>query len=241
MYESSAIGDYEEQSHSAPTAPTSLPMGDLSKYETQPKNPKAWSPVHSVGSVVGTEVHPEADESIWSADGSRESCIFAEDEELGWAECEAAWSWVEAGACTIDQNLLPNWFAENSTAMHGEMDQTWRLKILDELKARLPKQDAFKHYQIAVDTTSWVHTAEARVNLGAAFVDCILQLEWVQNCGTLTILNQDGVTTMVTGERHVAIVFYFVLFTASNEFKRYYMCAVYQRTWQSPFNCLYAV
>lgn len=98
MYDSSGIGEWDEQSHSAPTAPASLPVGDLTcKYETQPKNPKAWSPVRSVGSVVGTEVHPEADESIWSADGSRDSCIFAEDEELGWAECEAAWAWIEAG------------------------------------------------------------------------------------------------------------------------------------------------
>lgn len=116
MYEASTLGDFEEQSHSAPSAPTSLPFSnDLHKYETQPKNPKAWSPVRSVGSVVGTEVHPEADESIWSAEGSRESCIFAEDEELGWAESEAVWSWVEAGACTIDQGQLPNWFAESGS------------------------------------------------------------------------------------------------------------------------------
>lgn len=192
--------DYEEQSHSAPTAPASLPIGDLSKYETQPKNPKAWSPVHSVGSVVGTEVHPEADQSIWSAEGSRESCIFAEDEELGWAECEAAWSWVEAGACTVEQSVLPNWFAESGGAGLGssEIGQPWRLKILDELKARLPADNEFEGYQVAVDTTSWVHTGEARVNLGGNFVDCILQLEWVRNCGTLTVLNQDGVTTTVT-------------------------------------------
>lgn len=198
MCETSGIVDYEEQSHSAPTAPASLPIGDLSKYETQPKNPKAWSPVHSVGSVVGTEVHPEADESIWSAEGSRESCIFAEDEEMGWAECEAAWSWVEAGACTVEQNLLPNWFAENSCSSNSEIDQPWRLRILDELKARLPAQNEFKDYQVAVDTTSWVHTGEARVNLGIGFEDCVLQLEWVHNYGTLTVLNQDGVTTMVS-------------------------------------------
>lgn len=150
-----------------------------------------------MGSVVGTEVHPEADESIWSAEGSRESCIFAEDEEMGWAECEAAWSWVEAGACTVEQSLLPNWFVESGAGGCSEMDQPWRLKILDELKARLPGEEKFQGYQVAVDTTSWVHTGEARVNLGANFIDCVLQLEWMQNCGSLTVLNQDGITTMV--------------------------------------------
>lgn len=94
MIEQSFFSEWDDHAHSAPTAPTSLPVGDLGgKFEIQPKNVKAWSPVHSVGSVVGTEVHPEADESIWS-DSSRESCIFAEDEELGWAEYEAPWSWV---------------------------------------------------------------------------------------------------------------------------------------------------
>lgn len=201
--------DYEEQSHSAPTVPS-----DLSKYETQPKNPKAWSPVHSVGSVVGTEVHPEADESIWS---SRESCIFAEDEEMGWAECEAAWSWVEAGACTVEQNLLPNWFAENGSAGGAETEQPWRLKILEELKARLPLQQDYNGYQRAVDTTSCIHTGEARVNLGGAFTDCVLQLEWLQNCGTLTILNQDGVTTMVGFyKKFDSQLVYFETFAASN-------------------------
>lgn len=97
MVEHSTITEWEEQSHSAPTVPTSLPVGDLSKLETQPKNPKAWSPVHSVGSVVGTEVHPEVDESVWS-DGSRESCLFAEDEELGWAEYEVNHIKTKAGS-----------------------------------------------------------------------------------------------------------------------------------------------
>lgn len=196
MCDSSGIVDWDEQSHSAPTAPTSLPVGDLSsKYETQPKNPKVWSPVRSVGSVLGTEVHPEADESIWS---SRDSCVFADDEELGWAECEAAWSWVEAGACTIDVTQLPNWFADSISSMSYELDQPWRLRILQELKSRLPSEEQFKNYEIAVDTTSWSHSGEARVSLGSdSFVDCILQLEWIHTCGTLTILNADGATTMV--------------------------------------------
>lgn len=63
----------------------------------------------------------------------------------------------------------------------------------------MPAQDAYTHYEPAVDTTSWVHTGEARVSLeSSGFVDCILQLEWVQSTGTLTILNPDGASTMVS-------------------------------------------
>lgn len=199
MCEPSTISEWDDQSHSAPTAPTSLPVGDLTtKFETQPKNPKAWSPVHSVGSIVGMEVHPEVDESVWS-DGSRESCIFAEDEELGWAEYEAPWSWVEAGACTVEPAQLPNWFAEaGGGASQTEIAEPWRLKILQELKLRLPSEK-YKNWQLAVDTTSWVHTGEARVSWGSGqFVDCVLQLEWVQTTGTLTVLNPDGASTMVS-------------------------------------------
>lgn len=43
-----------------------------------------------------------------------------------------------------------------------------------------------------------MHKGEARVNLGGvSFLDCILQLEWIQTTGTVTILNSDGATTMV--------------------------------------------
>ncbi|XP_022901913.1 tectonin beta-propeller repeat-containing protein isoform X3 [Onthophagus taurus] len=188
------LGDITDQSHSAPT---SLPVGDMSnKFETQLKNPRAWSPVRSVGSIVGTEVHPESDESLFS--DKADSCIFAEDEELGWAEYEAPWSFVAAGACTLDLNQLPNWFAEQGNAQHAELEQPWRLKILEDLRLRLdPDDQRFNDYPLAVDTSSWVHTGEARVNLnGNTFVDCVVQLEWVHTSGTLTILNSDGATTM---------------------------------------------
>ncbi|CAH1130207.1 unnamed protein product [Ceutorhynchus assimilis] len=196
MIEQSNLSEFDEQSRSAPLAPTSLPVGDC-KYEIQPKNPKAWSPVHSVGSIVGTEVHPETDESVWS-ESSRDSCIFAEDEEMGWAEYDAPWSWVEAGTCLLEPSQLPNWFSDsNCGAMQEEFEQPWRNRILEDLKGRLPNQDKFTLYEPAIDTTSWIHKGEARVNLGTStFVDCILQLEWIQTTGTLTILNPDGATTM---------------------------------------------
>ncbi|XP_066141762.1 tectonin beta-propeller repeat-containing protein isoform X2 [Euwallacea fornicatus] len=196
MIEQSNFTDFEEQSHSAPMAPTSLPVGDC-KFEIQPKSHKAWNPVHSVGSVVGMEVHPETDESVWS-ESSRESCIFAEDDEMGWAEYDAPWSWVEAGTCLLEFSQLPNWFGDsNCGTMQEEFEQPWRNKILEDLKSRLPTQATFDFYERAVDTTSWLHKGEARVNLGSgSYADCILQLEWIQTTGTLTILHPDGATTM---------------------------------------------
>lgn len=193
LCETSRLCDFEEQSHSAPTVPMSLPIEPGKHYETQLKNPKAWSPVRSVGSVVGTEVF--SDETVYQSD-RQDSCIFAEDEELGWAEYEAPWSWVEAGACTVDIIQLPNWFAESSSGQDAYLDQPWRLKILANLKARLMKEH-YEHYHKAIDTTSWVHMSEARVNLNGPYVDCILQLEWLHTTGSLTILNPDGATTMV--------------------------------------------
>ncbi|XP_072376481.1 tectonin beta-propeller repeat-containing protein [Diabrotica undecimpunctata] len=198
MIEQSAITEWDNHPHSAPSAPASLPVGDLStKYEIQPKNPKAWSPVHSVGSIVGMEVHPETDESVWS-ESSRDSCIFADDEELGWAEYEAPWSCVESGACTVDLPQLPNWFGDlDAYNSNADFDQPWRIKILDDLKERLPNRDTFTEYELAVNTTSWMHTGEARVSINASsFSDCLLQLEWIENNGILTILNPDGATAM---------------------------------------------
>lgn len=138
-YEPSSLpGNLEEQSHSAPT-PTSLRLRsdhnnsqnsvtsinetDETKaepevitgkhFETTLKNPKAWSPVRSVGSVVGTEAHPETDDSVWDAEITRDSGVYGEDDDaatLYWAEFDAMWSWVEAGACTVDPAQLPNWY-----------------------------------------------------------------------------------------------------------------------------------
>ncbi|XP_031344755.1 tectonin beta-propeller repeat-containing protein isoform X2 [Photinus pyralis] len=198
------IAEWEEQSHSAPTAPTSLPVGEVTgkHFETQLKNPKAWSPVRSVGSVVGTEAHPETDDSIWQADDFGNSSIFyTEDEELCWAELETSWGWVEAGACMLDPSQLPNWFIEANTLHQAELEQPWRLQILDNLKKRVPAVEMYAHYPTAVDTTSWMQSSEARVclnpaNSGSVFIECILQLEWVHTNGVVTILNLEGAATM---------------------------------------------
>lgn len=132
---------------------------------------------------------------MWS--DKQDSCIFAEDDELGWGEYDVPWSWVAAGACTVDANQVPNWFMEQMSITQTELDKPWRLQILENLKTRLLNQ-TYKDVPLAIDTTSWVHAGEGRINLnGSAYVDCVLQLEWVHTYGTLTILNSDGATTMV--------------------------------------------
>ncbi|VEN49848.1 unnamed protein product [Callosobruchus maculatus] len=205
-----------EHSHSAPTAAAaSLPAGDLgARYETQPRHPRAWSPVHSAGSVVATEARPDTDGSVWSV-GESSSCIFAEDEELGWAEFEASWSWIEAGACTVDPSPpLPNWFGDSSgcgSSSSLDVDAPWRQSILRELRRRTPPDDQFAHYERPGEAAaSWVHKGEARVQRGGdagSWIDCLLELEWVQEgslgntgsimcTGSLTILNADGASTL---------------------------------------------
>ena len=84
-----------------------------SKFEFYQVNPGSWSPVHSVGSMVGTEAHPETDGSIFDPDLTGDSCVFGEDESAAaiyWAECEMQWCKVEAGACLLDPNNPPKWY-----------------------------------------------------------------------------------------------------------------------------------
>lgn len=190
---------WQEQSHSAPNAPTSLPAGDLSAhqyFEAPLKNPKAWSPVRSVGSVVGTEVH--SNESIERIEREgEEGCIFAEDEEMGWAEYESRWWWVEVGACTIDPNHLPLWLSdvgtlksELSTVSSGRqcIDAPWRQRILQDLRkrervitsSRISDLDSSStalnikgiEYELAVEGGTWTHSGEARWAPGGGSDDC---------------------------------------------------------------------
>lgn len=107
---------------------------------------------------------------------------------------------VESGACTIDLTQMPNWFGDSDLHQpNADFDQPWRIKILDDLKKRLPLKHTFSDFELAVNTTSWLHTAEARVHFNSSgYHECILQLEWIENNGTLTILNPDGATTMVS-------------------------------------------
>lgn len=72
--------------------------------------------MHSVGSMVGAEAHPETDGSIFDPDLTGDSAIFGEDESTAgvyWAECEMLWCKVEAGACLVDPYNPPKWFVND--------------------------------------------------------------------------------------------------------------------------------
>ncbi|XP_066998371.2 tectonin beta-propeller repeat-containing protein isoform X2 [Anabrus simplex] len=167
------------------------------------KHPKVWSPVRSAGSMVGIEVHPESDQSVFDPDFSGDLGTFGDDdaEEMYWAECDNVWLLVEAGACTVDPLSPPNWFIENPTTADLELSRPWRLKILDDLKKRVMKETAgFDKYEKAIEMSSWVKTGDARCmlkDIGCQLEDCVLELEWVGSekdsldSGTLTILSPE--------------------------------------------------
>uniref|UniRef100_A0A182YKR0 Uncharacterized protein n=1 Tax=Anopheles stephensi TaxID=30069 RepID=A0A182YKR0_ANOST len=194
-------------------AGTSVPVSN-EVYEIsgkQLKNSRAWSPVRSVGSVVGTEAHPETDSSVFEGETSRDSGVFGECEDHGgsqnWTDCEVQWVGCSAGAVTVDPAMLPNWFNDSfSQNASEELNQSWRLRLLDDLKKRIPANEvesgAFAHYEKAIEMSSWVKSGEARcAKSGHPFEDCLIELEWVNNqgtgpdSGTLTVLNSDGITT----------------------------------------------
>ncbi|XP_011494826.1 PREDICTED: tectonin beta-propeller repeat-containing protein [Ceratosolen solmsi marchali] len=172
-------------------------------------NPGSWSPVHSVGSMVGAEAHPETDESIFDPDFTGDSGVFGEDESataIYWAECDMLWCKVEAGACLVDPYNPPKWVIEGNGSSHTKIAESWRIDILNELKNRLKGLDFdISLYEKAIEKSSWVKNGEAKCKLKglSAYEDCIVELEWISSdsgsCdyGTLTILNADGVTTLV--------------------------------------------
>lgn len=192
---------------SAPTA--EVHVHSDKHFETQLKNPRAWSPVRSVGSMVGTEAHPETDATVFDADTTRDSGVFGggEDDDHGgsqyWAECDVIWTGCSAGAVTCDPSALPNWFSDVTATTQTELAQPWRLSILEDLKNRFDgiNIETPERYGKAVEKSSWVKSGEAKAAKPfGAFEECLIELEWVScggglDSGTLTILNSDGVTT----------------------------------------------
>lgn len=191
----------ENTASSAPTEYVSEISGK--QYERSSKHPRAWSPVRSVGSMVGTEAHPESDSTVFETDSSRGSCIFSEeDDQCGqyWSESEATWTNCTAGATLVEPNQLPGWFKDSVTLSESSADlsKEWRLKIIELLKKRLNGFDT-STYEKAIEMSSWVKSIEAKVAKDDSFDDCLIELEWLTSAtsgaGTLTILNLDGVST----------------------------------------------
>lgn len=172
-------------------------------------NPAAWSPVHSVGSMVGIEAHPETDGSIFDPDLTSESGVYGEDESaflMYWAECDALWYKVEAGACFVDPSNPPKWIADTNGGVHGETAESWRIFILEELKKRLQQvQYEASAYEKVVEKSSWVKNGDAKCKTksNTSYEDCVIELEWISSdsgfldSGTVTILNSDGATTIM--------------------------------------------
>ncbi|EDW69940.1 tectonin beta-propeller repeat-containing protein [Drosophila virilis] len=197
---------------SAPAAEVAEISG---KFETQLKNPRAWSPVRSVGSVVGTEAHPESDSAVFESESAHGSDAFLgeDDDHNGsqfWTECAVMWSCVTTGAVTVDANNIPNWFNEHHNDGGADANPNWRNDILEKLKQRqhsIAKLQQETHYEKAVELTSWIKTADARYQHPAGeYDDCVIELEWVSgNCGdstendsgTFTVLSPDGAATKI--------------------------------------------
>ncbi|XP_008548798.1 tectonin beta-propeller repeat-containing protein isoform X1 [Microplitis demolitor] len=172
-------------------------------------NPAAWSPVHSVGSMVGVEAHPETDGSVFDPDWTGESGVYGEDESTAaiyWAECDVLWCKVEAGACFVDCTNPPKWIADNFASNHGETAEPWRIHILEELKNRMKDVNFdMSTCEKAIERSSWVKNGDAKCKLKGSnnYEDCVIELEWISSdggsldFGTLTVLNADGATTVM--------------------------------------------
>ncbi|KAK6625221.1 hypothetical protein RUM43_005512 [Polyplax serrata] len=153
------------------------------------------------GTVVATEAHYAADSIVFESDelsgvyseqGERED----EDDHLYWADSEAFWSTVEAGACLVNVNHLPKWFSDVGTKKMVELVKPWRMKILNELKGRLTSDFVgLENYERAVDSSTWTKSGRCKCLLPGeiSFKDCLVELEWVCNeednvdCATLVL------------------------------------------------------
>ncbi|XP_047509859.1 tectonin beta-propeller repeat-containing protein isoform X1 [Pieris napi] len=163
-------------------------------YETTLKNPRAWSPVRSVGSVVGMEAQPDSDSSVFDLD----SGMFFDEEvsQTAWGTCDVAWSFVAAGACSLDSVQPPHWFSDSQNVHNTDIVAKWRLQILDELKTRNNSLsiDVTK-FGIAIEEKGWTRSCESRiVNYNNTSEDCIISLYWhaSENTGTLSVFQPDG-------------------------------------------------
>ncbi|KDR11313.1 tectonin beta-propeller repeat-containing protein isoform X6 [Zootermopsis nevadensis] len=191
------------QEHSEGAVTEIQPVFVVGKGGEVKKNPTVWSPIRSVGSIVGMEAHPESDGSVFDP-VSGDSGVFGEEEDtevIYWADGDMAWCMVEAGACTVDPLYPPNWFIEAHVVPEVELFKPWRVKILQELKKRLPEErSSFEKYEKAIEMSSWVKSGKAWCQLKNSnhqFEDCMLELEWVGSdrgrldSGTLSVLSLD--------------------------------------------------
>lgn len=206
--------DFLQRTDSEEQVAFSAPIPEI--HEARPRQSsrhrRSWSPMRSMGSVVGTEAMPDSDTIVFQSDTSRDSGVFGEDDDVAgdsqyWQDMDMIWTVCSAGAVFVDVNALPNWFNESVVQVtQHELTEQWRLKIVEDLAKqanRVNEMEEREKYQLAVDTSSWVKSGEAKMaKLNGQFEECLIELEWVSasggqdmDSGTLTILNPDGVTT----------------------------------------------
>ncbi|RZF34504.1 hypothetical protein LSTR_LSTR011746 [Laodelphax striatellus] len=164
----------------------------------------AWSPVRSVGSLVGMEADPNTDPGS-ALDLEAERAVFREKDDPSeglWQQQDSLWCCVEAGAVTIDPSFPPNWFLDGSSSSLNETNSKsmWRNKILEELKDRRAMETrGYENYEIVCKVSSCVKSIECKVSLpGSCNVEeCVLELEWTSNeaneieSGTLSVISID--------------------------------------------------
>lgn len=84
-----------------------------SEVDLSRRSVRAWSPVRSVGSVLGMEAMASTDADL-VLDPETEREVFRERETLdpeepSWPQAASVWLCVEAGAVNVHPNFLPNW------------------------------------------------------------------------------------------------------------------------------------
>lgn len=192
---------FDTTASSAPTEHVSEIRGR--EYKGNARHTRAWSPVRSVGSIVGTEAHPESDSSVFETCSSRGSCIFNEEDDQSGIQCwnttDSTWTVCSAGAVLVEFTQLPSWFKDTTNLAESNIDTNveWRKRIIEKLCKRINNFD-ISNYERAIETSSWVKSIEAKFARNSDnFDDCLIELEWLSSTasGTLTILNVDGVTT----------------------------------------------
>lgn len=86
---------------------------------------RAYSPVRSVGSVLGMEAVPSTDPDL-VLDPESERAVFRErdghDPEPSWSQAECVWLCVAAGATIIDPLQLPNWYLYKLFISYNKQD-----------------------------------------------------------------------------------------------------------------------
>lgn len=163
-------------------------------------NPTVWSPMQSVGGVLGTEAIPGTDLATYASEDTLDGLDNMDSDGIwGANDSSMLWTCVAAGAVSIDPIAPPNWFVENSlTTLQPEFSKPWRMRILQELKKRTDQATAgFENYEKAIEKNSWIKCGKAKAVLKDSLPElCTLELEWIgSESGTLSVLSLDQTHT----------------------------------------------